>query len=296
MRLKAPSRGLGVETYYIFLVLVIMNKTIVLLTGASAGIGKATAELLMKKGVIVYGASRSGGEQQKDKLSQGEIIPVKMDVNSESDIQQVVKHIIDTHGYLNAVIANAGNGIAGAIEETSIDEVRYQFETNFFGTVKTIQACIPVFHAQGYGKIITVSSLAGVIPIPFQTFYSSVKAALMLFMNGLAMELKPFGIQCCTILPGDTKTDFTSARKYTQASQNENSFYYQTMKHSVGRMERDEQNGMSAEAVARPIVKQILNKRMHTFYVTGILNQFYYHLFHVLPTDWRLWIIAKIYG
>lgn len=273
-----------------------MNKTIVLLTGASAGIGKATAALLMEKGVIVYGASRSGGERQRDEQSKGEIIPITMDVNKESDIQQVVKQIIDTHGKLDVIIANAGNGIAGAIEETSIDEVRYQFETNFFGVVKTIQACLPVFRKQGHGKIITVSSLAGVIPIPFQTFYSSSKAALMLYMNGLTIEVKPFGIQCCTILPGDTKTAFTSARKYTQASQNEKSVYFRTMRKSVSRMEHDEQNGMSAESVARPIMQQVLNKRMHTFYVTGILNQFYYHLFNVLPTNWRLWIIAKLYG
>jgi len=273
-----------------------MNQQIVLLTGASAGIGKATAELLMKKGVIVYGASRSGGERQKDTTTNGEIIPVKLDVNNEADIQLVVKQIINTHGKLDVVIANAGNGIAGSIEETSIEEARYQFETNFFGVVKTIQACLPVFRSQGYGKIITVSSLAGVIPIPFQTFYSSVKAALMLFMNGLAIETKPFGIQCCTILPGDTKTAFTSARKYTQASQNEKSPYYSTMKRSVGRMEKDEQNGMSAEAVARPIVRQVLNKKMHTFYVTGIVNQVFYHLFNVLPTDFRLWIIGKLYG
>jgi len=273
-----------------------MNQQIVLLTGASAGIGKATAELLMKKGAIVYGASRSGFKPQQDVNSKGEIIPVKMDVNNELDIQQVVKQILKNHGKLDVVIANAGNGIAGAIEETSIDEVRYQFETNFFGVVKTIQTCLPIFREQGYGKIITVSSLAGVIPIPFQTFYSSVKAALMLFMNGLSIEVKPFGIQCCTILPGDTKTKFTSARKFTQSSQNPKSAYYKTMKKSVGRMEQDEQNGMSAEAVARPIVQQVMNKKMHTFYVTGFVNQLFYHLFNILPTNWRLWIIAKLYG
>ena len=155
---------------------------------------------------------------------------------------------------------------------------------------------MPIFRAQGYGKIITISSLAGVIPIPFQTFYSSVKAALMLFMNGLSIEVKPYGIQCCTILPGDTKTGFTSARKFTLASQNKKSPYYDTMKRSVGRMEKDEQNGMMAEAVARPIVKQVLNKRMHTFYVTGVVNQLFYHLFNILPTDLRLWIIAKLYA
>lgn len=218
-----------------------MKQQTVLLTGASAGIGKATAELLVKAGVIVYGASRSGSEGYENSTSGGKYIPVKMDVNQESQIKEVVDKIISDYGYLNVVIANAGNGVAGAIEETSIDEVRYQFETNFFGVVKTVQACIPIFRKQGYGKIITVSSLAGIIPIPFQTFYSSVKAALMLFMNGLSIELKPFGIQCCTILPGDTKTDFTGNRKYTETSQNEKSVYYNTMKKSVARMEKDEQ-------------------------------------------------------
>lgn len=273
-----------------------MGQQIVLLTGASAGIGQATAKLLMKNGLIVYGASRSGGERRKDTQTGGEIIPVKMDVNNEADIQQVVKQIIDKHGKLDVVIANAGNGIAGAVEETSIDEVRYQFETNFFGVVKTIQACLPIFRKQGYGKIITVSSLAGVIPIPFQTFYSSVKAALILFMNGLSMEVKPYGIQCCTILPGDTKTAFTKNRTYTKASQNEQSPYIATLKRSVGRMEHDEQNGMSAEAVALPIVRQVMNKKMKTYHVTGIINQLFYHLFHILPIRLRLWIIAKLYG
>lgn len=273
-----------------------MKQQTVLLTGASAGIGKAAAELLVKAGVIVYGASRSGSEAYNNAETGGKYIPVKMDVNDESQIKEVVNKIIAEYGYLNVVIANAGNGIAGAVEETNSDEVRYQFETNFFGVVKTVQACIPVFRAQGYGKIITVSSLAGVIPIPFQTFYSSVKAALLLFMNGLSIELKPFGIQCCTILPGDTKTDFTGNRKYTQASQNEKSPYFSTMKRSVARMEKDEQNGMSATAVAKPIVRQVLNKKMHTFYVTGFINQVFYHLFNVLPTNFRLWIIGKLYG
>lgn len=77
---------------------------------------------------------------------------------------------------------------------------------------------------------------------------------------------------------------------------NEKSVYYNTMKKSVARMEKDEQNGMSASAVAKPIVRQVLNKKMHTFYVTGLLNQVFYHLFNVLPTDLRLWIIAKLYG
>jgi len=273
-----------------------MEKQIVLLTGASAGIGKATAELLIKEGVIVYGASRSGGEAYKNEQSGGEFIPVKMDVNNEADLKSTVEKIISDHGCLSAVIANAGFGIAGSVEDTNIEEAKSQFETNFFGVMKTVHACLPIFRAQGYGKIITVSSLAGIIPIPFQTLYSSVKAAVIMFMYGLSMEVKPFGIQCSTILPGDTKTDFTKNRKYTSASDNEKSVYYKTMKRSVAKMEKDEQNGMLSYAVAKPIVKQVLNKRVKKIYVTGIFNQIFYHLFNALPNNFRLFVIGKLYA
>jgi NAD(P)-dependent dehydrogenase (short-subunit alcohol dehydrogenase family) len=247
-----------------------MEKKIVLLTGSSAGIGKAAAELLVNAGVIVYGASRSGGEVYENKNSGGKYIPVKMDVTIETEINSTVEKIIADYGKIDAVIANAGNGIAGSVEDTSIEEVRFQFETNYFGVIKTINACLPVFRAQGYGKIITVSSLAGIIPIPFQTFYSSVKAAIIMYMHGLSMEVKPFGIQCSIILPGDTKTDFTKNRIYTKAAQNENSVYYKTMKNSVARMERDEQNGMSAYAVAKSIVKQVLIRKSKQFTLLGL--------------------------
>ncbi len=273
-----------------------MEKKIVLLTGSSAGIGKAAAELLVNAGVIVYGASRSGGEAYENKTTGGKYIPVKMDVTIETDINSTVERIIADCGKLDAVIANAGNGIAGSVEDTTIEEVKFQFETNYFGVVKTINACLPVFRAQGFGKIITVSSLAGIIPIPFQTFYSSVKAAINMYMNGLSMEVKPFGIQCSLILPGDTKTDFTKNRIFTKAAQNEKSVYHKTMKLSVARMEKDEQNGMSPYSVAKPIVKQVLNKKMHSFYVTGVLNQLFYHLFKIFPIDFRLWIISKLYA
>ena len=206
-----------------------MNQQIVLLTGASAGIGKATAEMLMQHGNKVYGASRRGGTAQKAPQGSGEIIPVIMDVNNEDQIMAVINRIVEENGKLDVLICNAGNGIAGAIEDTSVDEARYQFETNFFGVYKTIQASLPVFRKQGYGKIITISSVAGVIPIPFQALYSSVKSALLVFMKALSLEVKLFGIQCCTVLPGDTKTDFTSARKYTEKSQTSTSVYYQKM-------------------------------------------------------------------
>jgi len=273
-----------------------METKVVLITGASTGIGLSAAEQLMNKGVKVYAASRRGGVSQKAENGIGEIIHVKMDVNNEEEIATVVSQIIKENKHLDAVVSNAGNGIAGSIEDTSSEEVKYQFETNFFGAVKVIQACIPVFRKQGYGKIIATSSVAAVVPIPFQAFYSAGKSALLVFMQALAVELKPFGIQCCSILPGDTKTGFTAARKYTVASQSTDSAYNAKMKTSVGKMEKDEQNGVEASKVARKIVSQIFKKKMKVSVVPGIDYKLICFLFSRLPTSLRLWIVGLLYG
>lgn len=273
-----------------------METKVVLITGASAGIGLAAALQLMNNGVCVYAASRRGGTNQKAVSGKGELIHVKMDVNKEEEIASVVAKILKENNRLDAVICNAGNGIAGSVEDSSSEEIKFQFETNFFGAVKTINACIPVFRKQGYGKIMTTSSVAAVIPIPFQAFYSASKSALLVFMQALSLELKPFGIQCCTVLPGDTKTEFTAARKYTEKSQLSGSVYSTIMKRSVTRMEKDEQNGMSPDIVAGQMVKQIMSKKMKTELIPGIQYQIFYVLFKVLPTNLSLWIIGKLYA
>ncbi len=273
-----------------------METKVVLITGASAGIGLSAAQQLMNKGVKVYAASRRGGISQKAESGDGEIIHVKLDVNNEENIATVLAQILAENKKLDAVVSNAGNGIAGAIEDTSSEEVKYQFETNFFGSVKIIQACIPIFRNQGYGKIIATSSVAAIVPIPFQAFYSAGKSALLVFMQALAIELKPFGIQCCSILPGDTKTEFTSARKYTLASQSSQSVYANKMKISVGKMEKDEQNGVDASKVARKIVNQIFKTKMKVSVVPGIDYKLICFLFNRLPANLRLWVVGLIYG
>jgi short-subunit dehydrogenase len=272
-----------------------METKVVLITGASAGIGLSTAVQLMEKGLKVYAASRRGGNSRKAQNGDGEIIHVKMDVNIETEIATVITQILKENNRLDAVICNAGNGIAGAVEDTSSEDVKYQFETNFFGTVKTIQACLPIFRSQGYGKIISTSSVAAIVPIPFQGFYSAVKSALLVFMQALSLEVKPYGIQCCSILPGDTKTDFTSARKYTERSLSKDSVYLNKMKSSVGKMEKDEQNGMSADVIANAMVNQIMKKRMNAIVIPGIQYKIICWLFNRIPTKVSLWIVGKIY-
>ena len=272
-----------------------METKVVLITGASAGIGLAAAVQMMNKGMKVYAASRRGGISQKASNGIGELVHVTMDVNNETEIAAVVTQILKENKSLDAVICNAGFGIAGSIEDSSSEEIKSQFETNFFGAVKTIQACLPVFRAQGYGKIITTSSVAAVVPIPFQAFYSSSKAALSVFMQALAMEVKPFGIQCCIVLPGDTKTDFTSARKYTEGSQCTKSVYFEKMKVSVGKMEKDEQNGMSPDSIATEMVNQVTRKNMNMVVIPGFQYKVICWLFNRLPTKVSLWIVGMLY-
>ena len=274
----------------------LMETKVVLITGASAGIGLSAATQLMDKGVRVYAASRRGGNAQKASNGVGELVPVEMDVNNPEAIASVVAQILKENNRLDAVVCNAGNGIAGSIEDTSNEEMRYQFETNFFGAVNTINACLPVFRAQGYGKVLATSSVAAVVPIPFQAFYSAGKSALSIFMQALSIEVKPFGIQCCTILPGDTKTDFTSARHFTQKSQSSDSVYFQKMKTSVGRMEKDEQNGMDATVVAKQMVNQVMSKHMKVTVVPGLQYKVICWLFNRIPAATRLWIVGLLYG
>lgn len=273
----------------------VMAQKVVLLTGGSSGIGWEVARQLMNRGVRVYSASRRLGEAMKASQGEGEIIPVQLDVNNEEETARTIERILQESGHLDAIICNAGNGIAGAVEDTSPEEVKYQFETNFFGTVKTIQACLPVFRKQGYGKIMSTSSVAAIVPIPYQAFYSAGKSALLTFMQALSMEVKQFGIQCCTVLPGDTKTEFTSARKYTNASQHSESSYATCMKKSVDKMIRDEENGMKASFVAREMVKQIMCRRMNSIVIPGMQYKLICSLFHLFPVRCRLWIVRQLY-
>ena len=271
------------------------SSTIVLLTGGSSGIGAATAKLLCRGGMTVYSASRSGGGDAET-LENGRIIPVKMDVNDPSAVKEVVDRIVREQGRLDAVVCNAGNGIAGSVEDTSVDEARYQFETCFYGAVRTIDACLPVFRSQGHGRIVTVSSVAAVIPIPFQAYYSSVKAALHMLTRALSLEVKPFGIQCCCVLPGDTKTGFTKARKYTQASQEATSPYYQTMHRSVAKMEKDEQNGMAPEVIGKAILRQLGRRKMKLTVTPRIDYRAIGILVRILPERLAMWIIGLLYS
>lgn len=275
-----------------------MKKTgnIVLLTGGSAGIGSATAQYLMKQGYTVYAASRRGSENIDDNTSGGKIIGLCADVTIPESLENAVSRIMEEQGELSAVICNAGNGIAGSVEDTSLEEARYQMETNFFGVLNTIKACLPIFREQNHGKIIAISSVAAVAPIPFQGFYSASKSAIMLLMQSLSMEVKPYNIKCTCILPGDVKTDFTSSRKYTEASTLPSSEYTNAMKAAVQTMEKDEQNGMMPIVIAKAIHKVLRKKNPGYVVVPNVTYKTLCLIMKLVPTSLKIWVISKMYG
>lgn len=274
-----------------------MNKlgNIVLLTGGSAGIGKTTAQFLMKQGYIVYAASRRGSSNEEDS-SGGKIIGLCADVTQPESLENAVSRILEEQGELSAVICNAGNGIAGSIEDTTLEEARYQMETNFFGVLNTIKACLPVFREQKKGRIIAISSVAAVAPIPFQGFYSASKSAIILLMQSLSMEMKPYNVKCTCILPGDVKTDFTASRKYTEASQSPSSEYTEAMKVAVQTMEKDEQNGMMPIVIAKAIAKVLKKENPGHVVVPTFTYKLLCLIMKLVPTSLKVWVISKMYG
>lgn len=271
------------------------NVRTVLVTGGSSGIGAATARLLCDAGMTVYAASRSG-KAPEGYSQNGNMIPVVMDVNDAQAIVEVVERIVREQGSLDAVVCNAGNGIAGPIEETSIEEIEAQYSTTFYGVVKTVQACLPVFRKQGHGRVVTVSSVAALAPLPYQGYYSCVKAGILQFTKALAIETKEFGVQCCVVMPGDVKTGFTKSRRVAQKAQNEDSPYREGTAKAVAAMSKDERDGMGPEVIGKAILRQLQRKNMRPEVTPTFLYSLLVFLIRRLPQRFILRVIGWMYS
>ena len=269
-----------------------MEVKVVLLTGGSSGIGAATAHILASAGIKVYAASRRG---TIDHPREG-IVPVELDVNDTSRTEVVVAQIVKAEGRLDAVICNAGNGIYGPVEGTLEEEARSQFETTFFGTFKTIQACLPQFRKQRFGRIITIPSVMAILQLPYQGFYSSAKAALLSLSQSLSMELKGTGIECCSILPGDVATGFTAARKINKAGSDPGSPYREKMDRNLAKIEHDELGGMAPEVIGRAILKQLRREHMAIRLIPRLDYKLIGMLVRFLPAKTVLSVVSRLYN
>ncbi|NTW58470.1 MAG: SDR family NAD(P)-dependent oxidoreductase [Nitrospirae bacterium] len=184
------------------------KQKVVLITGASSGFGRETATLLAKSGYRVFGTSRN---PERNRAWGYEMIP--LDVRSDNSVRACVQGLMERTGRLDVLVSNAGYELAGAVEETSIDEARDQFETNFFGTVRLVKTALPMMRKQGGGRIVLVSSLAGLIAIPFHGFYSASKYALEGYAEALRHEVKGFNISVSLVEPGFFRTNLASSAR-----------------------------------------------------------------------------------
>ncbi|CAD5107466.1 SDR family oxidoreductase [Zestomonas carbonaria] len=238
---------------------------VILVTGASSGLGLAIAQHLARRGHRVFGTSRSPGGDM------GSVRMLALDVTDDVSVARAVGEVIATAGRLDVLINNAGVGVCGAVEDTSLDEVRWQMETNFFGPVRTIAAVLPHMRAQGGGRIITVSSLAGLIGMPFQAFYSASKFAVEGLNEGLRLELSGSGIDATTINPGDFKTGFTAARVFARRALNGS--HAMQLRRTVDIYERDERNGADPQLVAKLAARLVERRRVGVRYSVGRFEQ-----------------------
>jgi len=271
---------------------------VVLVAGASSGIGKAIAEALAQEGYKIYGTSRNPGEdaaaEPQLNAAGGFIKMLKMDVCSEESVNQAVDYIEQKEGRLDILVNCAGFALAGAVEDTTDEEALMEFNTNFFGAHRLCRRAAPIMRKQGRGLIINISSLAGLITIPFQSFYSASKYGLEAMTEGLRMELKPFGVKVILLEPGDTKTSFTNGRVFTKASVA--SVYKTTFDRSVGRMIKDEQGGPPPVGVVRAVQKIIKSSHPPVRQVVGPVNQVLAFLKRILPDRVVEFIVAKLYA
>ena len=258
---------------------------VAVITGGSSGIGLAAARMFAEKGYAVYDLSRSGKGEKG-------ISHIPCDVGDEASVKAAMAAVHKAAGHIDVLVLNAGMGISGPVELSESAAVHKIFDVNFFGTLFCIQAALPELRA-GKGAIVCVSSVAAPMAIPFQAFYSCTKAAVNDLVLALRAELRPFGVKVCAVMPGDAKTGFTAAREKAADPQN---LYAGRDTRAVAVMERDEEHGMTAEAVAKYILRAAAAKRPRPFYVTGAQYRALVFVARFLPASLVNWVIGKMYS
>ncbi|MBQ2309413.1 MAG: SDR family oxidoreductase [Erysipelotrichales bacterium] len=262
-----------------------MGKTAIV-TGGTSGIGLETAKALAAKhGYTVYVFSRHA-------FSYPDLRHISCDVADEKAVTDAVKEVVSREGRLDLVVNCAGMGISGALEFTSLSDAKHLFDVNFFGTVNVNRASIEHLR-KTHGRIINISSVAGVVPIPFQSFYSASKAAINSYSLALANELKPFGVSVCAVMPGDTATGFTAARKKSAEG---DGLYEGRITRSVSKMEKDELGGTDSAITGNTIASLAVRKKLPALYTVGFSYKLVNVLMKILPVRLSQRLIYGLYA
>lgn len=234
------------------------RRPVVLITGVSSGIGRCCAAYLAEKGYLVYGTSRKPAGSNDDH-SAGLYETVCMDVNDSDSVNSAVDAVLQKTGQLDVVINNAGYGISGPVELTSVEEAAAQFDTNLFGIMRVCSAVLPIMREQQAGRIINISSLGGLIGLPYQGLYSATKFAVEGLSEALYTELHSLGIKVIIVEPGDFHTAFTKNRRLIAETDNDN-IYSDDFNRALAVIESDENNGADPIKIAR-LIAMIIKRR-----------------------------------
>ena len=257
-----------------------------LVTGGSSGLGKSLVERLARGGYHVFALSRS-----IEPLAGENITAIRCDITQEDSITQAIHEVKLITEELDILANCAGYGISGPIETTPLAHAKQQFNVNFFGTFAITKACLPLLRPRK-GRILSISSVASIIPIPFQSFYSSTKSALTTWSLCLDNELKPFGIRAIVALPGDLSTGFTANRVHVDV----NELYAERVGKSVARMEQDEQSGKTPPEVAEKFYQILHKKNPAPLYVIGADYHLFTIIYRLFPTRFSNWVIGRMYA
>ena len=237
-----------------------MSQT-VLVTGASSGIGAATARLFHARDFTVFGTSRAANP-----VSPPEFTMLSLDVTSDASVRDCIDRVISQTGRVDVLVNNAGYSLNGAVEETTLAEARDQFETNFFGVIRMVSAVLPSMREAQAGRIINVGSLVGLLAVPYSAFYCATKFALEGYSESLWYELKPFGVGVSLIEPGFIRTSIGEvsrlASRTLPAYEAPRSRVVAAIKHGVDK-------GASPDLVARSILHAATSRNPRLRYRVG---------------------------
>lgn len=269
-------------------------KKVVLITGASSGIGYDAAEALAKQGHCVYAAARR--VELMEPLKESGVHVLKMDVTDEDSMRQGVEHVMQAEGRIDVLVNNAGYGYFGAIENVSMAEARRQLEVNVFGLARLTQLVLPVMRKQGSGRIVNTSSIAGKMSICLGGWYNVTKYAVEAFSDALRMEVKPFGIDVVKIEPGAIKTGWgIIAAKHLKES-SEGTAYEEMGTRLADNMEWFYQSNLLSppSTITKVICRAVNSRHPRTHYCRGRFS-FSGRLLHaILPTRWWDAMMLKV--
>jgi NAD(P)-dependent dehydrogenase (short-subunit alcohol dehydrogenase family) len=251
------------------------DQRVAVVTGSSSGIGLETSLTLARNGFYTYATMRKLEEEKSRPLIEAakkEKLPLKateLDVDNDKSVTNAIDTIVDERKRIDVLVNNAGYALGGALEETSMDEIKSQFETNFFGSVRTIQAVLPVMRKQKTGKIVNLTSMLGRIGFPLLSGYHGSKFALEGLSESIQYELEPFGIKIILIEPGAVGSNFWKNIKIAKPSSNTNSPYAQFMSQTMKAYSEMEQNAMNISEVTKTILDAVTSDNPQLRYLVG---------------------------